>query len=65
MALKANSNVNVGENIKSGIIKINKTVEDGVVSDREFVVSWTENGVEYSKNAVTNADGIAEIDSRV
>lgn len=61
VALKADSNVNVGENITSGIIRINKTAEDGVVSDREFVVSWTENGVEYSKNAVTNTDGIAEI----
>ncbi len=62
VALKAGSNVNVGENITSGIIRINKTAEDGVISDREFMVSWTENGVEYSKNAVTNADGIAEID---
>ena len=62
VALKADSNVNVGEDITNGIIRINKTAEDGVVSDREFVVSWTENGVEYSKNAVTNTDGIAEID---
>ena len=62
VALKADSNVNVGEDITSGIIRINKTAEDGVVSNREFVVSWTENGVEYSKNAVTNTDGIAEID---
>lgn len=62
VALKANSNVNVEENITSGIIKINKTAEDGVVADREFVVSWTENGKEHSKNVTTNSDGIAEID---
>ncbi len=62
VALKADSNVNVGEDITNGIIKINKTAEDGVIADHEFVVSWTENGVEYSKNAVTNTDEIAEID---
>lgn len=33
VALKANSNVNVKENITSGIIKINKTAEDGIVGD--------------------------------
>lgn len=62
VALKANSNVNVKEDITSGIIKINKTAEDGVVSDREFKVSWTENGVEHSKNAMTNDKGIAEFE---
>lgn len=62
VALKANSNVNVQENITSGIIRINKTAEDGVISDREFKISWTENGVEHTKNAVTNTDGIAEFD---
>ncbi len=62
VALKANSNVNVKEDITSGIIKINKTAEDGIVSDREFKISWTENGIEHSKKAVTNADGIAEFD---
>lgn len=60
VALKANSNVNVQEDITSGIIRINKTAEDGVVSDREFKISWTENGVEHSKNVLTNTDGIAE-----
>ena len=60
--LKANSNVNVKENITSGIIRINKTAEDGIVSDREFKISWTENGVEHSKNAMTNDKGIAEFD---
>lgn len=62
VALKANSNVNVKENITSGIIRINKTAEDGIVDDREFKISWTENGREHSKNAVTNTDGIAEFD---
>ncbi len=60
--LKANSNVNVKEDITSGIIKINKTAEDGVVSDREFKISWTENGVEHSKNTMTNDKGIAEFE---
>lgn len=63
VALKANSNVNVQENITSGIIRINKTAEDGIVGDREFKISWTENGMEHSKNAVTNDNGIAEFDS--
>lgn len=60
VALKANSNVNVKENITSGIIRVNKTAEDNIIGDREFKISWTENGVEHTKNAVTNADGIAE-----
>lgn len=60
VALKANSNVNVKENITSGIIRVNKTAEDNIVGDREFKISWTENGVEHTKNAVTNTDGIAE-----
>ena len=62
VALKANSNVNVKEKITSGIIRINKTAEDGIVGDREFKISWTENGREHSKNAVTDTDGIAEFD---
>ena len=62
VALKANSNVNVQEDITSGKITVNKTAEDGVISDREFKISWTENGREHSKNAVTNTDGIAEFD---
>lgn len=44
VALKANSNVNVKENIASGIIKINKTAEDGVVGGREFKITWTDGG---------------------
>ena len=62
VALKANANVNVKENITSGIIKINKTAEDGIVGGREFKLSWTENGIEHSKNALTNDNGIAEFD---
>ena len=62
VALKANGNVNVQEDITSGKITINKTAEDGIVSDREFKISWTENGREHSKNAVTNTDGITEFD---
>ncbi len=62
VALKANSNVNVQEDITSGKIIVNKTAEDGIVSDREFKISWTENGVEHTKNALTNDNGIAEFD---
>ena len=54
VALKANSNVNVKENITSGIIKINKTAEDGVVGGREFKITWTDGGKQYSKSAKTN-----------
>lgn len=60
VALKTNSNVNVQEDITSGKIIINKTAEDGIVSDREFRVKWTENGKEHSKTAKTNNSGIAE-----
>lgn len=60
VALKANSNVNVQEDITSGKIIVNKTAEDGIVSDREFKVKWTENGKEHSKTAKTNNSGIAE-----
>ncbi len=62
VALKANSNVNVQEDITSGKIIVNKTAEDGVISDREFKISWSENGREHSKNALTNDNGIAEFD---
>lgn len=60
VALKANSNVNVQEDITSGKIIVNKTAEDGIVSDREFKVKWMENGKEHSKTAKTNNNGIAE-----
>lgn len=59
VALKANSNVNVKEDITSGIIKINKTAEDGVVGGREFKISWTDGGKQHSKSAKTNDKGIA------
>ena len=62
VALKANSNVNVKENITSGIIKINKTAEDGVVGGREFKISWTDGGKQHSKSAKTNDKGIAVFD---
>ena len=50
---------NVTEKYKFGSIKINKTAEDGVVADREFKVSWTENGKEKSKTAKTDSSGNA------
>ncbi|MBP1550126.1 MAG: Cna B-type domain-containing protein, partial [Oscillospiraceae bacterium] len=61
--LKVNSNVTVQEDITSGKIIVNKTAEDGIVSNREFKISWTENGIEHSKNAITNDNGIAEFDN--
>lgn len=62
VALKANGSVNVEENVTSGKITINKTAEDGVVADREFRISWTDNGKKHSKTAVTDKNGIAEFD---
>ena len=62
VSLKANSNVNVEEDISSGKILINKTSEDGNAGDREFKVTWTDSGKEHSKTAVTDENGIAEFD---
>ena len=62
VALKANSNVNVKENITSGIIKINKTAEDGIIGNHEFKITWTDGAKQHSKNAKTNANGIAAFD---
>ena len=62
VALKANSNVNVQEDITSGKITINKTAEDGIVGDREFKISWTDGGKQHFKNAKTNANGVASFD---
>ena len=62
VVLKANSSVNVEEEITSGKITVNKTAEDGVVADREFQISWTDNGKKHSKTAVTDKNGIAEFD---
>ena len=50
---------NVIEKYKFGSIKINKNAEDGVVADREFKVSWTEDGKEKSKTAKTDNSGNA------
>jgi len=60
--LKANSNVNVEEDISSGKILINKTSEDGNAGDREFKVTWTDSEKKHSKTAVTDENGIAEFD---
>ena len=62
VALKANSNVNVQEDITSGKITINKTAEDGIIGDREFKITWTDGGTQHSKNAKTNANGVATFD---
>lgn len=62
VALKANSNVNVEEDVTSGKITINKTAEDGVVADREFQISWTDGGKKHSKTAVTDENGITEFE---
>lgn len=59
-ALNANKQVFVTEEVTEGIIKINKTAEDGIVANREFKVCWTEAGVERYRTAVTDSKGIAE-----
>lgn len=59
-ALKANENVNVTEDYLKGNIIINKTAEDGIIGQREFKVTWTQNGKSHSKTAKTNSNGIAE-----
>ncbi|MBP3747405.1 MAG: hypothetical protein J6I47_08080 [Ruminococcus sp.] len=62
VALKANSNVNVEEDITSGKITVNKTAEDGAVADREFQLTWTDGGRKHTKNAKTNSSGVAVFD---
>ena len=59
-ALNANENVNVTEDYLKGNIIINKTAEDGIIGQREFRVTWTQNGQSHSKTAKTNSSGIAE-----
>ena len=59
-ALNANENVNVTEDYLIGNIIINKTAEDGIIGQREFRVTWTQNGKSHSKTAKTNSSGIAE-----
>ncbi|RGI05811.1 Cna B-type domain-containing protein, partial [Ruminococcus sp. TF12-2] len=48
------------EDYETGTIKINKTAEDGIIGQREFRVTWTQNGKSHSKTAKTNSSGIAE-----
>ena len=59
-ALNANENVNVTEDYLKGNIIINKTAEDGIIGQREFRVTWTQNGKSHFKTAKTNSSGIAE-----
>lgn len=59
-ALNANENVNVTEDYLKGNIIINKTAEDGIIGQREFRVTWTQNGKSHSKTAKTNSSEIAE-----
>lgn len=59
-ALNANENVNVTEDYLKGNIIINKTAEDGIIGQREFRVTWTQDGKSHSKTAKTNSSGIAE-----
>ena len=57
--LNPNGNVNVSETQTSGSITINKTAEDCIVGGREFCLTWTENGDEHNKTAMTDDDGVA------
>ncbi|MBQ4466231.1 MAG: Cna B-type domain-containing protein, partial [Oscillospiraceae bacterium] len=60
--LDPNANINVPEDITSGSIKINKTAEDGQISDKEFQLTWTDGGTEHCISAKTDANGVAELD---
>ena len=59
--IKAGKN-KVTEDFKTGTIKINKTAEDGIISGREFKISYTNNGKSLTETAKTNANGIAAFD---
>ena len=48
------------EDEQSGSIKINKTADDGVVSGREFKLTYTQNSKSKSKTVKTDNKGIAE-----
>ena len=48
------------EDEQSGSIKINKTADDGVVSGREFKLTYTQNSKPKSKTVKTDNKGIAE-----
>ncbi len=50
----------VYEDYLTGKITVNKTAEDGIVSGREFQLSYTVNGKSKTKTAKTNSMGIAE-----
>ena len=53
----------VTEDFKTGTIKINKTAEDGIISGREFKITYSYNGKSLSETAKTNANGIATFDN--
>lgn len=57
--IKAGKN-KVTEDFKTGSIKINKTAEDGIISGREFKITYSYNGKSLSETAKTNANGVAE-----
>lgn len=59
--IKAGKN-KVTEDLKTGTIKINKTAEDGIISGREFKITYSYNGKSLSGTAKTNANGIAAFD---
>ena len=59
--IKAGKN-KVTEDFKTGTIKINKTAEDGIISGREFKITYSYNGKSLSETAKTNANGIANFD---
>ena len=61
-ALKADENIFVTEDFTRGTIKVNKTAEDGIVSGREFKITYSYNGKSLSETAKTNANGIAAFD---
>jgi len=44
---------------ETGTIMINKTAEDGVIGDREFKITYTEDGKEKSVTKKTDSNGIA------
>ena len=60
--LDPNANINVPEDITSGSIKINKTAEDGQISDKEFQLTWKDGGTEHTISTKTDANGVAEFD---
>ena len=60
--IKAGKN-KVKEDYETGTIKINKTAEDGIISGREFKISYTYNGKSLAETDKTNAKGIAVFDN--